>query len=174
MKSSNTRSIAFGGVLSSLLIILIVLSSYIPTNRLSIFFIMSLIGMIIIFEFNTFLYMLVFVCVSALGFLMMGNKVLIVPYVSFFGIYPLVKLFIEKLNRLALEFVIKIIFFVVVLSVSYIIWGRLLIPEIKSVKDYLWIIPILSIILFILYDILLSKCMDYYNYRLRKYIRRLK
>lgn len=118
--------------------------------------------------------MLVFVCVSALGFLMMGNKVLIVPYVSFFGIYPLVKLFIEKLNRLALEFVIKIIFFVVVLSVSYIIWGRLLIPEIKSVKDYLWIIPILSIILFILYDILLSKCMDYYNYRLRKYIRRLK
>lgn len=97
-------------------------------------------------------------------------------YVFLFGYYPILKAFIDKLNKPIFEWPIKMLFFnlVVILVYNFIasIFGVHLTDDISFGKYTIYIVLALGNIVFIVYDITVSKMSAFYFYSIQPKIKK--
>lgn len=82
----------------------------------------------------------------------------------FFGPYGIVKNFIEKIGKLPLEIVLKLIFFNIVLGTSYLTYSRFAPMQLETTAP-IYVLIIFSQFLFLGYDYILTV----FIHRARKY-----
>ncbi len=114
-----------------------------------------------------------YVGTSLLALLLLPNKMFALFYVLFAGYYPIVKLYIEKLNKLPAEWILKFLFFNLTLSLIYIVAKIFFLPALESVLasivlHYLGLVLIALQIIFAIYDWMLSYMIGYYHQFLRR------
>lgn len=148
----NSKNIAYGAMSVALGILILLLSLIFPTNTLAILGIASLIIPFLILKTNYKTAIIAYIATSLLSFLFLPINYSIL-YILFFGNYGIVKALIEKAQKIVTEFIIKLIYFNIVLIIGYILFTVLSLVELKNVI----FIFIIANIVFIIYDIALSK-----------------
>ena len=159
-----SKKVAYSGILLGVHTILLILINIIPMNTLFIMGISSLIISIIIMEFGPKSGVVFYLASAILSFLVINNKAQWVLYNLTFGVYGLIKYIIEQDRSIYLEYILKIIFANILLIITYfILRGFIYIP-----------INILIIIafqvVFMIYDSVYTKFIDYYETKIRKII----
>lgn len=159
-----SRKIAYGGILLSLNIILLLLVNIIPINTLFLMGLASLPISIIIMEYGPKLGTIFYMASAILSFIVMTNKSQWILYIFTFGIYGLIKYVIEKDRSFLKEYIMKIISANILIFITYFI-----------LKNFIYIpVNLFTIIIFqmafLIYDYVYSRFIDYYNIRLRKII----
>lgn len=164
----NSKKIAFGGIATALSIIILYFTNIIPINTLAILTLTSLIipSVIILTDLRTGI--ITFIATSLIGYFIVPINYLLM-YSMFFGIYGIVKAFIEKINNMAVEIILKVLYFNVALFSGYFLLG-LFIGEIV-VNIPLWMAFLGAEVVFIVYDYFLTKFISIFIANKDKYIK---
>lgn len=160
----NSKKIALSGILIALSSVVLLLENIFPTGKLGFYVLAAFLLSVVIMECGLVYGWASYVAISVISFVIVPEKTAVLPYVMFFGIYALVKSHIEKLDKLAVEWVLKYAFFNlslyfmwnITVNVLQLIPGRLfeILPAI--------VIVLLLQILFFLFDWLFSLWTQYY------------
>lgn len=115
----------------------------------------------------------VYVGSSILSLLLIPKRMYGLIYVLFVGYYPIVKLYIEKLNKRWAEWILKLLYFNLVLLLLYAVFRWFFLPNIESAwlllaARYGGVILLGLEVLFVVCDVLLSYLLTYYRYVLRR------
>lgn len=161
-----SRKIAYSGILLALNIILLILVNIIPMNTLFLLGLASLPIAIVIMEYGPKAGILFYIGSVLLSFIIMVNKAQWILYVFTFGIYGLVKYIIEKDRSFVQEYILKLLVANILIIFAYIILkGFVYIP----INIFLILIFEIS---FIIYDFVYSQFIDFYNDKLRRFVKR--
>lgn len=159
-----SKKVAYSGVLLGVHTILLILINIIPMNTLFIMGIASLIISIIIMEFGPKSGVVFYLASIILSFLVINNKAQWVLYNLTFGVYGLIKYIIEQDRSIYLEYILKIIFANILLMITYFILRGFIYIPINM------LIIIVFQVVFMIYDSVYTKFIDYYETKIRKII----
>lgn len=151
-------------------VVLIYSTTILPTAKISLISLSSFLIAILLIEAGKSTAMLSFISTSILGFILVPNKLLLIPFVSFLGYYALVKLYIENINNIFIEWFLKITVFNIALYLNYILFTNVFAKDLKLPFDLVFVVIGLQL-LFIVYDYVFSMFISYYNNKLKKYVK---
>ncbi len=160
--SSNTSYIAKGGLLTTIGVVLVYLSGIVPLNKTYLLALSSFVIPLAVIITNKKTAFIIYISTALLSLLICGLKSTVLSYVAFFGLYGLVKYHIEKLKKLPVEIILKLLFFNFCLLVLFLLYS-LFFPGLLKIKFNLYLIIIGIQIIFLIYDYLLTLFINYTN-----------
>ena len=166
----KTKRTAMSGLLLALTIIFLYAESILPTARLSMYALSSFIVSIIIINYSPKAGWFFFVASCLLALIVIPDKIGIIPYVAFFGVYGIIKFYIEKLGKRLPEYLLKLLFYNLVLVLGLLFMREFLFESVKF-SGSLWILAVLSEIVFLIYDYVYSLFIGFYTSRLSRYFK---
>lgn len=167
----NTRKITLSGILSAFVIISLVLESFVPTGKLGFYVLAGFILSVVILEAGVKWGWGAYVVTCAAGFLIVPEKLNILPYVLFFGIYTLLKFHIESIRKPWIEIVLKFAAFNLFLWPAWSI-AKTFLPEALTRGSGVWLAGIILQMVFLLYDFLFTAWIRYYFEKIAHRIRK--
>lgn len=159
MKNLKAKDLALGGILTSLTIIVLFINILIPINTFAILTISSCFVPIAIIRSNVQVGIFVYIASSIIGFFLVPLDIMI-PFILYFGIYGLVKFYIEKLRNMPLEILLKLSFSNIMLILGYILFTKFIAPINLNIP--IWILIILAQIAFLIFDYALTLIITFY------------
>ncbi len=168
-----TKRISFSAMALALTVICLYAAATLSTGKLVALGLSSLFVCICISQFGVRYGIVLYIGASILSLLLIPNKMFVLLYVLFTGYYPVVKLYIEKLKKIQAEWILKFLFFNLILVLIYIVFKLFFTPALDSaitglVLRYLWLVIIGLELIFIIYDWMLSYLVGYYHQFLRR------
>ena len=151
----RAKPIALGGCLAAVSVLFLYLASVLPTGRLALLAAASLCVGLAVMELRLSGAALLYAAVSVLGLLLLPDKTIAAWYVVFFGNYPIVKQWIERIHNLLPEWVCKGICYTAYAGALYGAY-HLLLGGIPAMPYALWIVVLLGAAAFVLYDLAFS------------------
>lgn len=168
--NNKSKQIALGGIITLLSTVSLYISSILPTNKLLFFALSTFLFSVTIIEVNIKFTLLVFFSSSLLSFIIIPNKIIILPYVIFFGYYAIIKAIIERINILAVELLLKLLLFNLSMYIIYTLANNVIFGEI-IINIPVWVVFLLMQLAFIIYDYAFSIVIYLYRRKIRPKIR---
>lgn len=173
MRSSgmaNTRKVALGGILLALTVIILYAESVMPTSKLSLYALSSFFVSVIVIESGIRAGWIFYVASSLLALIIIPDKIALIPYLVFFGVYGIIKFYVEKLNKPVLEYIFKVAYFNACLAAAFLLIKEFFLESVRV--DFPWwaVIAVLEVV-FIIYDYVYTLFIQYYNQKIKKMIR---
>lgn len=169
--------VALGGVIAALSLLLMLVAGVTTSLVYAIPMITGAFLMVLVIEFGAGFAGMEYVAVSIISMLLLGNKEAAIMYVVFFGYYPIIKSFIEKHIGKVLSWIIKYAIFNVSMIIAYFVVSKIFMISFDDMEMFgKFAMPILLFvgnILFILYDIMLTRLVTLYIYKWQKYVKRV-
>ena len=162
--NDTSYRVALGGVISSLCLMMMFMTSLTPLLYLVMPMFAGLLLIVIISEISVGWAFLTYISVSMLSMLVTFNKESALMFIMFFGHYPMLKLYIEKLKFRPLRVIIKFVLYNVctaaeMLAVIYIFGIDDVIKEMNDMGRYgFWIMLGMNNAMFVSYDTALTSC----------------
>lgn len=169
----RTRKLAVSGILTALIIVSLVLESIVPTGKLGFYVLAAFILAVVILEAGVPWGWISYIVTCLSSFMIVPEKLNILPYVLFFGIYSLLKFHIESLRKTWLEIVLKLAAFNAFLWPAWSIVRFFLPPSLIEGIGVI-IAGVVLQIAFILYDILFTTWIRYYLEKISPRVRKNK
>lgn len=179
MKDISYR-VALGGIVSALCLVTMFLSGIMPALYLVLPMVAGILMMIIAVEVNTKWALLTYIAVSILSLFITFDKEAALIFIMFFGHYPILRFYIEKIKMKFTEFIVKFtIFNICIISYFYITVYLLgleqMLEEMNDFGKYGSIIMLVIVnVIFILYDYNLEICYKFYRLKIMPKFRRKK
>ena len=105
---------------------------------------------------------------SILGLLLLPDKGVALMYLVFLGLYPVVKSRLEQLKSRTAEWAGKLVCFNAALTLLWLAFRELFLPALQEwMSAQVWVLYLAGNVIFILYDIALSRLIGGLNARLR-------
>lgn len=162
----KSKNIAYLGVLLGLNQLFIILSSVIETNTIILMAAAALMIGVVIVEFGSLSGILFYTASCILGFFLSLNKVEIITYILFFGLYSIVKHLVEyKIFNKIISYAIKIVFFNISLLILYFVVNQFIV-----LKLFWWMV-LGAEFLFLIYDYAFTVFINYYINNIRSKIK---
>jgi hypothetical protein len=166
---SRNKKIALGGVLGAMCILSLYFAVYLPVNRIFFYGLSSVFCGIMLTEAGPGWAFGFYFATSVLSFFIVPNKLGIVPYILFFGLYGIIKYFIELIRNIPAEVIIKGVLFLLAMTATAATARGLFAGEVYS-RLPIPVLAVLSLIVFYIYDYVYSLFIVYYKKRLRSHI----
>ena len=147
----KTNKLAGGGICAALCVVFILLASFLPTLKLTFLFASSIVMAICLLRYKFTVYLASFIAVSLLSLFIVPNKFIPLAFFGLFGNYPAIKLWIERIKNISLEYVIKFVVANVYLFVIYIVLKAL--GEAAFFDFNITVLYIAGIALMLFYDL---------------------
>lgn len=163
----RTKRITVSGILLALVVIVLYFESIMPTNRLALYALSSFFVSVIIIEFGIKSGWLFYAASAIMALIIIPDKIGLTPYMIFFGIYGIIKFYIEKLDKLPYEYVLKMLFFNACMVTAIILVKEIFIESVKINFPW-WIVILLFEFVFVIYDYVYSLFIQYYKNRVKK------
>ncbi len=167
MQSSNSKRLAVNGILLALVIVTMFAESLLPSFKITLFTLSSFYIAIIIIEYGAINGWIFYLASCLLLMIVIPNKLMLIPYAMFFGIYGIVKFYIERMKKIVIEYVLKVVYFNIFLIPVIIFGSKLLFSNLID-RFPLWLLIAALEIAFVLYDYVYTVFIRYYNLSLRK------
>jgi hypothetical protein len=171
-----SRRIAFGGILTALCVVLIYIAAYMPTGKLGLYSLASVTIAIAVVELDIKLGAAVYAASAMLIFLLTGNINALLLFILFFGSYPLLKYYIEKQRSVIAEMLLKFATFNLLAVFGFFIFKLLFgISPVNLTSFSIWVLLGLILVgqaIFLLYDYVLSRLINYYINRIKAGVHR--
>ena len=170
---STTKKITLSAMMVALGAVLMLVGVYIEVLDLSVCALASLLVVFIYLEIGSYYPWLVWIC-TALATALMGGGIVAAEYFLVFGIYPLLKSFVERLPRWS-WIIVKLVF------INAVIWILFLISELLLGQNFFGeeglvmtiIVYVLMNVAFVAYDFFITVMVRFYLDRLRPRIKKL-
>lgn len=163
----KAKELTVSAALTALTIVILYLNLLLPISTISILTLASALIPVALIRGSIKSSILVYISSSIIGFFMLPINITLL-YVLFFGIYGIIKYFIEKINKLPIEIILKIIFFNIILSLSIFVFNSFV--EIEITKLPMTLLFIVAQPVFLIYDYALSLLISFYLDRIHKRI----
>jgi hypothetical protein len=163
--NKRVKSIALGGILLAFTVICVFLASILPTSVLSLYAISSLFISVIIIEFGTKAGWVFYLASSILSVILIP-RLEVIPFVVFFGLYGLIKLYIERLHSRVLEYILKLIYFNICLVLALIFLKEIIMVGV-SLATPIYVAAALLEVVFLVYDYVYTLFIRFYATRLK-------
>lgn len=164
LKSKDT---AYLGVLLGLNQLFIILSSVIETSTIILMAAGALVVGVVVVEFGGKTGILFYIASCILGFILTFNKVEIITYICFFGIYSIIKHYIEtKVLNGYISYAVKIASFNILILLTYLT-ARLFINF-----PLQWLMILSAQVLFLIYDYAFTTFINVYINSIKPKLRR--
>lgn len=171
----KTAKITFSAIMSALAVV-IMLTSYFPYLTYAIPAIAGLCIMVVLIETNYKWAFFSYIASAVLVF-MFGEMESKFMYVFLFGHYPILKAFIEKINKPVIEWILKVVLFNISILIVYGIFSGIFaisVDDFGPFKQYgVAVLLILANIVFVVYDIAVARMSMLYINMLHPKIKRL-
>lgn len=161
----KAKTIALNGILGALAVICLLLATVMPTGRISLYALSSFFIAASIMESGIRAGWLFYAATSLAGFIVVPEKLALVPYIAFFGFYGIAKYYIEKTGRIVIEYVIKYAYFNACLGIVFLIAREFVMAA--EVRLQWWIMVVVLEIVFLIYDFVFTLFINYYKEKLR-------
>jgi hypothetical protein len=157
-----------GGVCVALSVISVVLASIVPGFELTLYGVSSVFIAVMIVETGIPAGVMVYVATVFLSLILVPNKLGIIPYVFFFGIYAIVKYFAEKVKNPVGQVAIKVVCFAAIFGVAWFFFKALFFANIDLPKGVpFWVLAIVAVLVFVLYDYILTLIIKIYRRKVK-------
>ncbi len=166
--SNKTKGIALCGLATALAVVFTVLASIIPGAEITCYAVAGLFSGIVIMEVGLRGGVLVYVAVLLLSFIFLPNKLAILPYGMFFGIYAFIKFFAEKLKSAPAQICVKALFFTLDGIIILYFFKELFLGNSKIYDFPLWAIALICIAAFFVYDYIFTLAVNLYRKRVKR------
>ena len=157
---SKSGKIALGGLLTALGVVLMFLTGLIPIGTYALPAIAGVLLIVAVIEIGAKWAWMVYAAVAVLSLLFAADKEAALLFVLFFGYYPVLKSFLERISNKVLSWISKFaVFNVAVVACFFLAVNFLQLPEdsFTVFGIYLpWVFLILGNAVFLIYDIALS------------------
>lgn len=161
-----SKQVAAGGITVLLTVLLLYLSYILPTGRLFFFSLSTVFISLMVIEYGGKAAFITYTATAFLGFIIIPDKLILVPYIIFFGYYGIIKSFIEKNSTLIIEWVIKYLLYNIALFVFYSLYIGLLNLPFNGFLPLSVLVFILELYFFV-YDYCYTLAISYYMKVLR-------
>lgn len=165
-----TKRLTICAMLCALGVVILWLGSVIEVIDLSMAVIASLLCVIAVIEYGGGAPWLIFAVTSILSFVLLPNKGIVAIYAFFFGYYPILKEKLEMRGRV-LSWVCKEVIYHLALVAILLSWRFLFFTEDLALPStpILWVAVFAALeVVFILYDVALTRLISFYIFRLRR------
>lgn len=163
----KAKHIAESGILAALTIVILYAASILPISTLSVLTVASCLIPISIIRTSVKSAISVYIISSFLSFFLVKTNIAIY-YTLFFGVYGVIKYFIEKTNKIVLEILLKLISFNILLVIIYFIATSFLAA--LNIKLPLYLLWIIGQVGFLIYDYALTIIISFYLNRIHKLV----
>lgn len=157
---SKSGKIALGGLLTALGVVLMFLTGLIPIGTYALPAIAGVLLIVAVIEIGAKWAWMIYAAVAVLSLLFAADKEASLLFVLFFGYYPVLKSFLERISNKVLSWISKFaVFNVAVVACFFLAVNFLQLPEdsFTVFGIYLpWVFLILGNAVFLIYDIALS------------------
>ncbi|MEG2353513.1 MAG: hypothetical protein RSB70_02600 [Clostridium sp.] len=170
---SPSLLLAYGAIITTLSILALYLSSIISINTIFFLGLASCLIPLGVMLTNIKTGFIIYMSVTLLSFFLISDKSLVMFYGFFFGIYGLVKFYIENLNKTLLELILKFLFFNVSFALMYFIYENLFTNMISSILP-VYALVIIAQIGFLSYDYIITLFIAYVIKNILPKIQKLK
>ena len=157
---SKSGKIALGGLLTALGVVLMFLTGLIPIGTYALPAIAGVLLIVAVIEIGAKWAWMIYAAVAVLSLLFAADKEAALLFVLFFGYYPVLKSFLERISSKVLSWISKFaVFNVAVVACFFLAVSFLQLPEdsFTVFGIYLpWVFLILGNAVFLIYDIALS------------------
>lgn len=168
MNSKRTYKLALGGICLALTLVFLFGASVIPGAELTLYAVSSLFVAVMMIESGIKGGAALYAAAVLLGLLIIPNKLGILPYVCLFGLYGMVKFYIEKLRHPAAQIAVKILFFGAILAAALTVFRELLLGDIQVPDMPLGILLGGGILMMLLYDLIYTLLISIYKERVKR------
>lgn len=179
----KAKDIALGGILVALTTIVLYATSILPISTLAILTIASALIPVCIIRSNIQTSIFVYISSSLIAFFLVPINISFLYFV-FFGVYGIIKYFIERIRKEKLEIVLKLVFFNIAFIIGFIIMENVLGVNIIEGLEVLMsrffdtsgraiasiILWIVAQPIFIIYDYAMTMIITFYMERIHKNI----
>jgi hypothetical protein len=162
----QSKKVALGGILAALAVICLFFAATLPTARLSLYALSSFFVSVVILEAGVKAGWLFYAATVIVSIIVIPDKIGVFPYVIFFGLYGIVKYYIEKLGKLIPEYIIKFAYFNACFFAAVFFLKELFMVEVAVKLPWGVIIAAFEIIFFI-YDWVYTMFIDYYRNKIK-------
>ena len=159
----KAKEITLSAVLIALTLIILYLNLIFPISTISILTLASLLIPVALIRGSMKSAILVYISSSIIGFFLLPINIILL-YILFFGIYGIVKYFIEKIKNIPLEILLKLIIFNMIFFISFFLFKSFI--AIQITKLPLGIFWILAQVVFLVFDYALSLLITFYLERI--------
>lgn len=166
---SKVKRITLSGILLAFTVICVFLAATLPTSKLSLYAISSLFIAIIIIEFGSKAGWAFYLASSILSVVLVP-RLEVIPFVVFFGVYGLVKLYIERLHSRITEYILKFAYFNVCLVLGLVFLKELILNGVNLTAPVYIVAAILEVV-FVLYDYIYTLFVRFYGTQLKQKLR---
>lgn len=168
---NQTRKLALTGVLSALIVVVLVLESIAPTGRLGFYVLAAFVLSVVLLECGPRYAWASYAVTCLAGFIAVPEKLSIIPYAAFFGIYTLLKYHIESLRKVWAEIILKLCTFNLFLWPAWSM-ARTFLPETLTKGWGVAAAAAVLQILFLLYDYLFTLWIRFYFKKIAPRVRK--
>jgi hypothetical protein len=164
---NKTSFVSKGGLFTALGVIFVYLSSIVPINKIYLLCIASSIIPLSVITTNIRNTLVVYFATSIVCLFISGSKITVIAYIVFFGLYGIIKYYVEKIRKLYIELILKLCFFNLVIFISFYIY-KAFFPSIFNTNMPLYLLIICSEIIFLVYDYVLTLFIGCVNNHLKQ------
>ncbi len=166
---SRVKRITLSGILLAFTVISVFLAATLPTSKLSLYALSSLFIAVIIIEFGAKAGW-VFYMASAILSALLVPRLEVIPFIVFFGVYGLVKLYVERINNRIIEYLLKLVYFNICLVLGFIFMKEIIFDGL-SIPAPVYIVAGILEIVFIVYDYIYTLFIRFYGSQLKQKLR---
>lgn len=168
----RTKKLAFSAILAALGTTILYLGAITGVLDISAVVLASFCVLFADIELKSPYQIMIYVVTSVLSFLILPDKETALLYILLGGYYPVIKAKIEKIRVPVVSYALKLcIFAVAYTATAWLTYRFFMLPEeITRLTSGRWLIIIISgaaLVLFILYDFLLTRLTEFYFCRMR-------
>lgn len=170
--SGQAGRIAITAMLTALSLVFLYASVLLPTGQMGVVAVAGLLPAAAVVSCGLVSGVLCWVATGLLGLLMLPGKGNALLYVIFFGLYPLVKCLIERRKQLLTEYVLKLVFFNVVLTIFWFGLRTVFLAALPLPSQAIWFVYLAGNAAFLVYDFGFTKLIAFYVQRVDKVLRK--
>ncbi|MBP1737341.1 MAG: hypothetical protein H6Q60_1222 [Oscillospiraceae bacterium] len=171
-RNGTARRAALVGVMTALSLILLWLSAILPTGRWGLIAAAGLLPAAVIISSGLSGGFFCWLATGLLAFVLLPDKMNMLLYLLFFGVYPMIKFLLERMRKLPLELLCKLIFFNLVLTLFWFVFRELFLPALPQMLQLAWAAYVAGNAAFLVYDYGFTKLIGFYMARFAPHLRK--
>lgn len=164
-KRNKAAGVVYPAIFGALALVLLYVGTVVPTGNWGVVAVAGLMPAAVIISVGLTAGALCWAGVTLLAFLLLPDKLVVLLFGALFGLYPIVKNLVERLRRLPLEYILKLIFFNLSFTVIYRIMKAAVLASLPSQLSTLWLLYLVGNVVFLVYDYGFSKLIGLYIVR---------
>lgn len=158
----SAKTVVYAAVLGALALICLYFGTLFPTGRWGLVALAGLLPAGAVISAGMASGLICWLGVTVLAFFIIPDKLMVLLFGVLFGLYPVVKCKIEGLRRVALEYLLKLVFFNLSFTVVFLAMKAAVLDSLPVEPSVTWVLYLVGNVVFLIYDYGFTKLISLY------------